>query len=402
MSEYTRMRRCLLRGLKEGLPRCLGCISAVPGKLGVIALLVFGLTLAEPAHAATAKPRADIVYSARYYKPGMQRSHYKIWRTDPSGLRRFRVTSGSTEDRSPIWLADGKTILFVRESANMHRLCTVDQRGGLVTELSVLPPGYAFIESVAPNRRMLVYLVHDSSFKLILFDVSTRRERPLGFGSRTAWSPDGRMLYITAWEKTEEAAHILDVATGNRTPLTGCFGAATWLDNHTLVAESFAQDQERARLTVLKADGTKERDVLLPFIGHNGDEELSPFADNLFAIPGVDDGVLYGRHAGNSTAGEAQRFYRVGLREGQPTVVGRGRDLSWVSDGQFFVTGDGRSLARLDRKRKVWVSPLSVVSMGSGKAHPLVRGLVSVGGFDWRPSPQKGAKIPQEDEAPKK
>ncbi|HAR95880.1 MAG TPA: hypothetical protein DCR97_07960 [Deltaproteobacteria bacterium] len=136
----------------------------------------------------------------------------------------------------------------------------------------------------------------------------------------------------------------------------------------------------------MRADGRRDHETPLRFAWDDRDEEVSPFADSLFALPGVDDAIIYGRHAGNSTAGDAQRFYRVGLKGGDPTVVVRGRDLVWSADHRSFLTGDGRRLARLDRKRMMWVSPLSLVSLRSGKARPLVRGIVSVGGFDWRPS----------------
>ena len=101
-------------------------------KFGIFVLLLFGLAFGETANAASAKPTADILYSARYYKPGAQRSHYKIWRADPLGSKRIRVTSGKTDDSSPIWLADGKTILFVRETGKTRTLCTVGERGEML------------------------------------------------------------------------------------------------------------------------------------------------------------------------------------------------------------------------------------------------------------------------------
>jgi hypothetical protein len=271
-----------------------------------------------------------------------------------------------------------------------------------VTKLAVLPDGYTFIESVAPNRRLVVYLVHDSPWKLVLFDVATRQERALGPGYQTAWSPDSRWLYITLWEKSEAAAHILDLTTGNRVLLKGDLRAAAFPNDHTLVAELFAQDEQSARLAVLRTDGTREREVSLPFTWDDETDDLSPFADNLFAIPGDSDSILYARHAGNSTAGAAQRFYRVNLKGGEPTVVANGRDLAWSPNHQCFTTGDGRDLARLDRKRGVWVSPLSVVSLANGKSRPLVQGLVSVGGFDWRPTVQNTPNTFQIQEASKK
>lgn len=167
-------------------------------KIGLVMLILLGIALAGMNHTALAGPTADIVYSARYYKPGKRPSYYKIWRINSAGFGRVQVTSGRTNDHSPIWLSDGKTILFIRETAKRRRLCMVGERGGPVTVLAYLPPQrYTFIESVAPNRRSVVYLVYDSEWKLVLFDLSTQQERALGPGFRTAWSPDSRRLYVT-------------------------------------------------------------------------------------------------------------------------------------------------------------------------------------------------------------
>jgi len=351
--------------------------------LALFGLILFGSVLAGAVHAASGRPEPGIVYSARYYKPGKQRSHYKIWRIDLAGARRVRVTSGRADDHSPIWMADGKTILFVRQRAQVRTLCIVNKRGGRVRKLATVPTGYVFIESVAPNRRSVVCLVHGSGWKLILFDIGTHQQRDLGAGFRSAWSPDSRRLYVSIWDRSEQSARILDLATEEYIQLSGDLRSAAWLDGDTLTAEEFAQDPDQARLVTMRADGTKKNEILLPFTWH---DDLSPFADNIFAVPGDPGSVLYGRHSGNSTEGPAQKFYRVSVEGGQPTVVANGRDLAWSPDRQFFLTGASRGLAPLDRKRGVWVSPLSIVSLNTGETRTLVQGLVDVAEFDWRPS----------------
>lgn len=357
----------------------------------ILGLLLWGFVSEGIADAALSNGPADIIYSARYYKAGVESSHYKIWRTDPSGSKRIQVTTGKSEDRSPIWLADGKTILFVREAGKVRTLCTVDKHGGAVTNLAVLPPGYLFLESVSPDRGMVVYLVHNPSSKLFLFDIARREHRQLGDGCHSAWSPDSRKLYITAWEKGRRPG-ILDVTTGTRVPLTGDFRTATWLNNDTLVAETDGQNKAQVGLTVLKADGKKERDVLLPSLQDSETDGLSPFADKLFPIPGHRDVILYGLHAGISSTGPEQKFYRIDLKGGRPIAVTNGRNLVWSPDQQLFLTGDGQSLAQLDRRRWVWVSPLSAVSLATGKARTIVHGLVDVGDFDWKPRVHKALK----------
>lgn len=359
-------------------------IFSVSSRIGLAGLVLLVFSLVGTTHADSLRHSSDIVYSARYYQQGTRPSHYKIWRINPSGSGRMQVTSGNTEDHSPLWLADGKTILFVRKTAKTCKLCTVSERGGRVRELFLLPKGYISVQSVAPNRRSLVYLVYDSKWKLFLFDIATRKKHSLGNGNTTAWSPDSRRLYISPWGESNQSARILDLRTRRRRSFKGDFRAAVWLNNRTLVAEEFADNWEQARLAILRADGVKEREVFPSFALDDESDYLSPFADNLFAIPGDSDGVLYGRHAGNSTEGPAQVFYRVSLKSGLPTVGAKGRDLAWSPDPQVFATGDGRHLAPLDRKRSVWASPLSVVSLANGEIHTLVQGLVCVEEFDWR------------------
>ncbi len=363
----------------------------VMGNMLTRVLRIFGPTIltvalaivGAPAYAASAQSVADIVFSARYYKPGTQRSHFHLWRITGDGSRRVPVTAGPTDDREPIWMVDGKSVLFVREVAKRSTLCTVGIRGGPVIKVAALHGEDASVGSVAPDRRRVVYFVYDREIKLLLFDLATRQVHPLGPPADMAWSPDSRHLYLSKRERGKLPAEILDLWTGSRRVLPGNFGAAAWLSPHTLIAEAVGSALEpvQPRLIILRADGGTEREISLAF---NWQDDLSPFADSLFAIPDAPDVILYARHAGDSSAGPAQLFYRVNLKDGSLAVLTKGRGLAWSPDHQSFVTGDGRDLAPLDFKRYVWVSSMSLVSLTTGQAHPLVRGMVDVGGFDWR------------------
>ncbi|MDR3556233.1 MAG: hypothetical protein P4L55_15885 [Syntrophobacteraceae bacterium] len=355
-------------------------------KLWIVWLAIPGLALLGAA-CFPLRPQADIVYSARYYRTGEAPSRYHLWLIDSDGSGKVQLTSGGYDDYSPAWLADGKTILFVREAANTRKICSVGEDGGPVREVGVLPEGFVRLESIAPNRRSIVFFCQakDSQPKLILFEIATKQQRDLGAGFETGWSPDSQRLYVSTWNNSKPSARIIDPATGNQLRLDGDLRAAAWVDKKTVVAEKFVNytSTEKARLVIMRADGSIEREVLLPFTRADKSYELSPFADNLFAIPGDPDRIVYGRHAGDSTQGAAQLFYLVGLKGGAPIPVAKGRDLVWSSD-KTFLTGDGRHLESLDQKRNVWVSPLSIVSLRDKKKHTLVQGLVSVEGFDSR------------------
>ena len=364
-------------------------MSGVSIKMWFTGLIILGFALLGT-DCCSLRPRADIVYSARYYKPGGEPSNYHIWRINSDGSEIVELTSGGYNDYSPFWLADGKTVLFVREAANTRKICSVGADGGPVTELGVLPEGFIRIESMAPNRRSLVCLclARDSERKLLLFDVATKQQRELGAGFTTAWSPDSQRLYVSTLTGSEQSARIINLATGNQLPLMGDLNVAAWVDKNTLVADKSVNhtSSEHACLVIMRADGSAEREVLLPFARDDKNDELSPFADNLFAIPGDSSGIVYGRHAGNSTEGSAQVFYLVSLHGGRPILVAKGRGLVWSSD-KAFLTGSGRHLESLDQKRNVWVSPLCVVSVADRKTRSLVQGLVSVERFDGKRRP---------------
>ena len=355
-------------------------------KLWLVLPAVFGFTLFIIACFAL-RPEADIVYSARYYKIGEEPSYHHLWRIHSCGSGVSQLTSDGCNDYSPLWTADGKTILFIRETGNIRKICSISEHGGPVTALGVLPDEYVRMESVSPNRRSLVLLLRDSEWKLMLFDTATKKLSDIGAGFTTAWSPDSRRLYVSTDVRSEKSARIIDLATGNQFPLTGDFTAAAWVDDKTLVVQKFVTGRsEKARLVILHADGSVESEVLLPFVWSDTNDGLSPFADNLFTVPRDSDRIVYGRHAGDSTEGDAQVFYLVRLKGGLPIRVAKGRDLAWFSD-ETFLTGDGRHLELLDQKRKVWVSPLSVVSFPHGKIRTLVQGLVKVEGFDSKRRP---------------
>src|SRR5689334_20326497 len=116
-----------------------------------IARLVLSCCVAGWLQASAAVPApatGDIVYSARYYKPGAEASHYHLWRINPDGSGRVQVTSGPAEDHSPVWLSDGHTLAFIRQTESLHQWCLVDQQGGAVTVLA----SNVFVGNHAPDR----------------------------------------------------------------------------------------------------------------------------------------------------------------------------------------------------------------------------------------------------------
>lgn len=125
---------------------------------------------------------------------------------------------------------------------------------------------------MAPNRQSLVFLLRDTQWKLVIFDIATKRQRDIGTGVTAAWSPDSQRLYVSTWGGSEKSARIINPATGKQLPLTGDLRAAAWVDENRVVAEKFVTgDSEHARLVIMRADGSIEREVVLPFAKNDDD-----------------------------------------------------------------------------------------------------------------------------------
>ncbi len=348
----------------------------------LFAVLACYVPVSSPAAASKPAPY-PIVYSARYYKPGKDASLYHLWRINPDGSGRMQVTSSKFNDHSPMWLADGHTLLFLREENGANRFYSVTEGGGRVTPISTASWPQVYVCGFSPDRRWLVFQVNDGNPRLFLLDIPAKTHRLIGSGYGTVASPDSRQLFYRELSSTKPAV-ILDIVSGKHSPLTPDLDAAAWLSDDLLVAAIVAPEPAPPRLCLLRSDGARERELSVPF---NWNEDLPPFPDDLFSIPGDTNSVIYGRHAGNSTQGSAHRFYRIDLKTGKPTLLAEGRDLAWSTDKLSFCTGGPRDLATLDKQREVWVSPLHVVSLKTGARRTIVQGMVSVGGFDWRPAP---------------
>lgn len=339
--------------------------------------------------AAAPAAGADIVYAARYYKPGREVSQYHVWRIRPDGSGRVQVTSTATAaDASPLWLADGRTILFVRAEGGTNRLCTVNENGGPVTTFAPAPGGLC---GFTPDRRSLLFLRTDPPSRLLLMDLTTKRVRELGPGWNAALSPDGTKVYAGGPNGTE-TGRLVNLTEGRSISLRTNLGAGVWLSKERFVVEQSAPDPGQPRLCVFRADGTVEQEIPLPF---RWNDALSPFADDLFAIPGEPGAILYGRHAGGSSQGPAHEFYRVDLRTGREQRLLTGLNVAWGPDGKSFCTAEGRDLADLDAKRQVWVAHLHIVTLPEGRRRTIVDGRVSVDGFDWRPAGSSGTGVKQ-------
>lgn len=337
---------------------------------------------------AGASAEGDIVYGARYYKPGWTPSHSQIWRINPNGSGRRAVTTDGGDDH-PVWMPDGKTIRFHRLTDSRLFVCEVSETGGPVRVVAELPEMHP-CRVPSPDGRATAILNRRNEASLFVADSDTRLIRDIGPGREAEWSPDGHLLLIVSHEGGWRV-RIWDRTLRSSIALGTNFSAACWLGDGRVAA---AGGYESERVVIYRTDGTAERDYPVPNSWTNDDAATANFADCLVRIPGDTRAILYGRHNGGSSQGSAQLFYRMDLQSGTYTEVVNGREVAWAPDGLTFVTGAGQDFQRFLDQHTVAVSSLQVAHADGRPARKIVTGLVLVGGFDWR-RPQDTAAPPR-------
>ena len=353
------------------------------------AFLYAGLIMEASSITSPCVADRDIVYAARYYFPpgSKMRSYFHIYRINADGSGRTQVTSGRQDDIAPRWSPDGSKILFLRGAGEtMSSVCVVGASGGQVRTLfSTKNGGYAWGPAWSPDGRRVAFSISmspDYNSYVWLLESKTFRSRKICRGWASAWSPDGKRLYII---ENDERGKILDLRTGRIVVLKGRTGGGLWLNNRALVVYSADEPGDKPVLRILHPDGTLRRWILVAMSPDDYDYTgFGAFPDALYSVPGDSSNLIYGLCNYNSTNGRSEIFYRVNLKTGKVKRLTDGQYLAWSPDGDQFCTGSCRDLADYGRRKFVWVSTLSVFSMGTGDKKPIVSGLVWVDGLDWR------------------
>src|SRR5690348_6863177 len=109
-------------------------LSSLLGLMFVLCSAVF----ATPAGAA--EPSAEIVVAIRYLQAeGVSSAHLYLYREDGRLLRQLTEWK-SGQDRSPVFAADGKTIVFTHEAAGgAEEWWSIEPRGSGLRRLDAAP-----------------------------------------------------------------------------------------------------------------------------------------------------------------------------------------------------------------------------------------------------------------------
>ena len=119
-----------------------------------------------------------------------------------------------------LWLPDGKQIIFAgNEAGHLERIYV--QQIDSESPHAVTPEGVGGVFYPSPDGKSLI--ARDAQGKAAIYSVEGNAPpRPIaGFDDKdaiTAWSGDGRLLYVYSWSDGSLKISSLDLATGRKEP----------------------------------------------------------------------------------------------------------------------------------------------------------------------------------------
>ena len=144
---------------------------------------------------------------------------FKLWRARPDGSQAAPLATNSpADDFYPAPSPDGTKLIYVnRLGQGRDTLRVLDLATGNVNKINV--PGHA--PAWSPNGELIAYVDLPAGYvlKVMRPDGTDRRQVSAGGGYEKSvqWSPDGK--YLIAYNTSEQAIHIIDVATGVTIPV---------------------------------------------------------------------------------------------------------------------------------------------------------------------------------------
>jgi Cu/Zn superoxide dismutase len=151
-----------------------------------------------------------------------RRDSEDIWFVDVADGTLTQMTDHPARDQYPRFSPDGRHLVFVSDRAGSPDVWITEVDGGPPRQLT-FAPDVEIYPAFSPDGRSLAYLSQGPGRppELWLIGVDGRAPRRLlGIESpnRLAWSPDGTHLAVR--EEVDRKLHLLNVETGEVTPLT--------------------------------------------------------------------------------------------------------------------------------------------------------------------------------------
>jgi hypothetical protein len=343
--------------------------------------------------AAAVRADRDIAYSARYFYPPRDRriSHYHIYRINPDGTGRMRLTYSKHDDYGPVWSPDGKQVMFLRaylkDGDYTRSLYVVGAEGGKVKTL--VAPARREIDKYgwSPNGRWLAYGLPtdqpDSGYNLpasqvVLINVKTGKVLRIPAATTFAWSPDSkRVLVWLQFSSGDLHMRIIEPDSGKTTQLGTHLYYPVWLDNRTWIG--IEAEGQSPILKMVSREGQLLR-TIQPQLPAGGDYQVASILGSISDDPThVALGFKYGR--------TAWEWYRIDLQSKVATHMPTSDEMTWSSDLKWFCGAPERALASYGAGQE-FVAPLYLYDASGKRLRNLTPGTVYTEGADWR-KPQR-------------
>lgn len=169
-----------------------------------------------------------VAFASTRGQRGLDRSNLWLVPARPGAAPR-RLTEGDASDRDPLWVDDGRALVFASNRAGSFDLWRAPLRTGAdgLPELAAEPapltaaPTQELSPSLSPDGRTVVYMALDEDGRSTLWTIPVAggAPRPLTDGPldlTPAFGPDGRVVFAAASDAGGANLFLLDPDTGAR------------------------------------------------------------------------------------------------------------------------------------------------------------------------------------------
>jgi Tol biopolymer transport system component len=142
---------------------------------------------------------------------------FQIYLMGADGSGQRRLTSGSDDNRRPVWTPDGKSILYDSSDGTQQDIWIIDLATGNRKQLTQVQ-GLAEFATLSPDGQQLAFYVYKemtlnlwsaradgSNAKPLTHDLAdARRNQPTMAWRQPGWSPDSQWLMLPLFTKLGE------------------------------------------------------------------------------------------------------------------------------------------------------------------------------------------------------
>ncbi|MBN2755495.1 MAG: PD40 domain-containing protein [Candidatus Goldbacteria bacterium] len=236
-------------------------------------------------------PDGSEILAVGYKQAGEGRAgNADIYIMDIDGANLRKITDGASDNTCPIWMLDGKQLIYASKKGDKWSLYTMDTKGENKKKIS--GDGYNDLNpSLSPDGKVIVFqsdkeeknikqyseedyseeewdeysvpdgkrveFVNGGTYKIYVMDIDGKnRKRLTNYGenhTKPFWSPDGKKLYYFDWY--EQKAHVFKMdIDGNNKEQTALYmedgrdGSAAWVIGGRIPIFSVPQKDARWRL----------------------------------------------------------------------------------------------------------------------------------------------------------